>query len=55
MTEEEFRAACWAEVPRNLRKLAELAENPKASAAIRRKAATLLRQTLERLLAAGNC
>ena len=53
MTKAEFRELCRRELPANLRKLSELAENPKAGREIRRKARTLLRETLERLPASG--
>jgi len=54
MTEDEFRLSLQAEIPANLKLLAKLAENPKASTAIRRKATELLIEELERLLEAGN-
>ena len=54
MTRDELRQLCLAELPANLKVLAELAENPKASAAIRRKANERLRQELERFPPSGN-
>jgi len=54
MTDEELRELCRSEVLACLRKLAEIANDPRASITVRCNASALLRAELERLSAAGN-